>query len=227
MPMQTQVVISGCSGGGKSSLLGELQRRSYVTVIEPGRRIIAEQTRRGGNALPWSDMAAFLREALHVAEMDLKTIAWNAGPIFFDRVLIDAAAALQRLRVPGVVHQHLPHRTGRQCQKVIAVLRGQLRATQLQVRLVHEGGGFEDVAHAPQLQARGARIRMRLAGDLHHYHRESLATEAADTHLITCGAGGAFLHPTHGAVVGRATLLANTSDRLDMKSLAVVMSLSW
>ncbi|WP_340168551.1 AAA family ATPase [Parasphingorhabdus sp.] len=97
MPMQTQVVISGCSGGGKSSLLGELQRRSYVTVIEPGRRIIAEQTRRGGNALPWSDMAAFLREALHVAEMDLKTIAWNAGPIFFDRGLIDAAAALQRL----------------------------------------------------------------------------------------------------------------------------------
>jgi len=95
--MQTQVVISGCSGGGKSSLLGELQRRGYATVVEPGRRIIAEQTRQGGNALPWSDMAAFLREALHVAEIDLKTIAWNAGPIFFDRGLIDAAAALQRL----------------------------------------------------------------------------------------------------------------------------------
>jgi hypothetical protein len=47
------------------------------------------------------------------------------------------------------------------------------------------------------LEARGARIRMRLAGDLHHYHRESLANEAGDTHLITCGAGGAFLHPTH------------------------------
>jgi hypothetical protein len=45
------------------------------------------------------------------------------------------------------------------------------------------------------LEAHGARIRVRLAGDLHHYHRETLAAE--DTHLVTCGAGGAFLHPTH------------------------------
>jgi hypothetical protein len=45
------------------------------------------------------------------------------------------------------------------------------------------------------LEAGGARIRLRLAGDLHHYHRETLAAE--DTHLVTCGCGGAFLHPTH------------------------------
>jgi hypothetical protein len=51
------------------------------------------------------------------------------------------------------------------------------------------------------LEARGARIRMRLAGDLHHYHRESSSTGSNDTHLITCGAGGAFLHPTHGVDV--------------------------
>lgn len=51
------------------------------------------------------------------------------------------------------------------------------------------------------LEARGARIRARLAGDLHHYHRETLEHDAAtgsDSHLVTCGAGGAFLHPTHG-----------------------------
>jgi hypothetical protein len=49
------------------------------------------------------------------------------------------------------------------------------------------------------LEARGAHIRMRLAGDLHHYHRETLAAvgHRADTHLVTCGSGGAFLHPTH------------------------------
>ena len=47
------------------------------------------------------------------------------------------------------------------------------------------------------LEARGARIRLRLAGDLHHYHRESLASAGGDTHLVTCGTGGAFLHPTH------------------------------
>jgi predicted ATPase len=95
--MQSRVVISGCSGGGKSTLLGELQRRGHVTVAEPGRRIITGQIRRGGNALPWADMAAFLREALRVAAMDLERIAWCAGPVFFDRGLIDAATGLQRL----------------------------------------------------------------------------------------------------------------------------------
>jgi hypothetical protein len=47
------------------------------------------------------------------------------------------------------------------------------------------------------LEARGARIRLRLAGDLHHYHRESLDAAGGTTHLVTCGASGAFLHPTH------------------------------
>lgn len=95
--MPTQVVISGCSGGGKSTLLGELRRRGHTAVDEPGRRIIVEQIRQGGNALPWTDIEAFLREALHVAAMDVESTAWGVGPVFFDQGLIDAAAALQRL----------------------------------------------------------------------------------------------------------------------------------
>jgi hypothetical protein len=55
------------------------------------------------------------------------------------------------------------------------------------------------------IEARGARIRLRLAGDLHHYHRSSLAAE--DTHLVTCGTGGAFLHPTHGLHVAAPKVL--------------------
>lgn len=50
------------------------------------------------------------------------------------------------------------------------------------------------------IEARGAHIRVRLAGDLHHYVRETLARDSLndrDTHLVTCGCGGAFLHPTH------------------------------
>lgn len=40
----------------------------------------------------------------------------------------------------------------------------------------------------------GQRIRLRLAGDLHHYMRWK-----NDVHglLVTCGTGGAFTHPTH------------------------------
>ena len=47
--------------------------------------------------------AAFLREALSVAAMDLEGAARDAGPVFFDRGLIDAAAALQRLPVAAAI----------------------------------------------------------------------------------------------------------------------------
>ncbi|QQN51116.1 AAA family ATPase [Stutzerimonas balearica] len=97
MRMQQLVVISGCSGGGKSTLLEALRRRGYAVVEEPGRRVIAEQSRNAGDGLPWVDMAAFLHEALRVARLDLERVASATGPVFFDRGLIDAAAALQRL----------------------------------------------------------------------------------------------------------------------------------
>jgi hypothetical protein len=54
-------------------------------------------------------------------------------------------------------------------------------------------------------EAHGARIRLRLAGDLHHYHRATLDSE--DTHLVTCGCGGAFLHPTHSLDVAAPKVL--------------------
>ncbi len=46
----------------------------------------------------------------------------------------------------------------------------------------------------------GCRIRMRLAGDIHHYARETAKADHQfqyDDMLITSGGGGAFLHPTH------------------------------
>ena len=41
--MDRFVVISGCSGGGKSTLLAESGRRGYAVVEEPGRRIVQNQ----------------------------------------------------------------------------------------------------------------------------------------------------------------------------------------
>jgi predicted ATPase len=62
--MNRFVVISGCSGGGKSTLLAELGRRGYAAVEEPGRRIVREEMEGEGSALPWVDTAAFLRRAI-------------------------------------------------------------------------------------------------------------------------------------------------------------------
>jgi predicted ATPase len=46
------VTISGCSGGGKSTLLLELRQRGFATIEEPGRWIVVEELKRGGRALP-------------------------------------------------------------------------------------------------------------------------------------------------------------------------------
>lgn len=100
------VVISGCSGGGKSTLLAELARRGFPTVSEPGRRIVEEELRGGGKALPWVDLAAFARRAIDMAAEDRRQAAHKSGWVFFDRSLIDAAVALQ-------------HATGRSASAVL------------------------------------------------------------------------------------------------------------
>ena len=112
--MDNFVIISGCSGGGKSTLLEELFRRGYATVSEPGRRIIAEETATGGSALPWLDLTAFARRAIDMALEDRREATNKTGWIFFDRGLIDAAAALQHetggpnLESLGRVHLYHP-----------------------------------------------------------------------------------------------------------------------
>lgn len=89
------ILITGCSGGGKSTLLEALKSRGHAGVTEPGRRVITKQHEIGGDALPWADMVGFAREALALAKSDLETMAHTEGPVFFDRGTIDAATALQ------------------------------------------------------------------------------------------------------------------------------------
>ncbi len=91
------VVISGCSGGGKSSLLAELQAHGYATVEEPGRRVIRDALPGDGSALPWTQMESFLRRAFDLAVADRAAAERLHGCVFFDRSLIDAAAGLERV----------------------------------------------------------------------------------------------------------------------------------
>lgn len=102
--MENFVTISGCSGGGKSTLLAEFRQRGFATIEEPGRRIVAEQIKCGGRALPWIDPVAFARRAIEVSLADRAIADASAAPwVFFDRGLIDAAAALEYLTGESVV----------------------------------------------------------------------------------------------------------------------------
>jgi predicted ATPase len=110
--MNQFVVISGCSGGGKSTLLAELSRRGYATVEEPGRRIVIEETEAQGLALPSVDMAAFARRAITMALQDRQAAAALSGWVFFDRGLVDAATALEHVTgepLAGLCQKHRYH----------------------------------------------------------------------------------------------------------------------
>lgn len=96
--MDNFVVISGCSGGGKSTLLSELEQQGYTVVEEPGRRVVQAETQVGGSALPWVDMAAFLRRAMAVAQEDYEKAGAGGGQwVFFDRGWVDAVSAFEAL----------------------------------------------------------------------------------------------------------------------------------
>ncbi|HEY4831121.1 MAG TPA: AAA family ATPase, partial [Waddliaceae bacterium] len=84
------VVISGCSGGGKSTLLSELVNRGYSVVLEPGRQIVKEQTAIGGDALPWINLNKFLELALSRYLFQFNSQNESQKLIFFDRGIIDA-----------------------------------------------------------------------------------------------------------------------------------------
>ncbi|WP_082461156.1 AAA family ATPase [Devosia sp. Leaf64] len=92
--MNGLIIISGCSGGGKSTLLTELSRRGFAVIEEPGRRIVIEEEAAGGSALPWLDLKGFLTRAVSLSREDLATASTLDGPVFFDRGLFDALSGL-------------------------------------------------------------------------------------------------------------------------------------
>ena len=90
------ILITGCSGGGKSTLLDELERRGHAVVREPGRRLIA------AGITPWGDLPGFLTAIADMARADLGWHADATRPVFYDRGLIDALAGLERNGGPTV-----------------------------------------------------------------------------------------------------------------------------
>jgi predicted ATPase len=94
---ERMVVISGCSGGGKSALIAELGLRGYPTFPEPGRQVAKEQALVGGDALPARDLRRFAELCIARASYFFNVADPAEKPVFFDRSIIDAVNALARL----------------------------------------------------------------------------------------------------------------------------------
>jgi predicted ATPase len=83
------VAITGCSGGGKSSLLAELAARGYRTFPEPGRQIVKEQTPIGRPNIISDDPVLFGELCIARTLHRMIEAADGPGPMFFDRTHID------------------------------------------------------------------------------------------------------------------------------------------
>jgi predicted ATPase len=99
------VVISGCSGGGKSSLLRELANHGYRVFAEPGRQIVKEQNFIGGDGIPSKDTGKFVELCVSRAMHNMILAAATTSHVFFDRSIIDNVNGLQQL--PGGAPPHL------------------------------------------------------------------------------------------------------------------------
>lgn len=93
------VVISGCSGGGKSTLLEALAVRGIATFAEPGRQIVKAELAAGGDALPWRDVQAFAHACIRLGRRQYEAAQAHALS-FHDRSVVDAASALAFMQAP-------------------------------------------------------------------------------------------------------------------------------
>lgn len=102
------VVISGCSGGGKSTLISELSKQGYSVIPEVGREIVKEQLAKKEPITPWENPQEFC-ELL----MDRSIIAYNNALrlletknriIFFDRSFIEGVSYFKKLNINKYDH---------------------------------------------------------------------------------------------------------------------------
>jgi predicted ATPase len=98
------VVLSGCSGAGKSSLLRELARRGYRVFAEPVRQIIKEQTYIGGDALPGKDFYKLVELSVSRSMNNMISAAAARSHVFFDRSIVDMFSGLERMKVSVPTH---------------------------------------------------------------------------------------------------------------------------
>jgi predicted ATPase len=99
------VVISGCSGGGKSSLMRELADRGFRVFAEPCRQIIKEQNFIGGDAIPSKDSYKCMELCVSRTMHNMIMAAPTTSHVFFDRSIVDSVSGLQRM--PGGAPAHL------------------------------------------------------------------------------------------------------------------------
>jgi predicted ATPase len=94
------IVITGASGGGKSSIIEMLERRGHICVHEAGRAVVREELDAGGDALPWENATAFRDRLLERSITLFDGVRERRKPVFFDRGIPDATGYSKLIGAP-------------------------------------------------------------------------------------------------------------------------------
>lgn len=85
---------------GKTAIVHHLSELGYHCVPESGRAIIRQQTAEGGDALPWSNPAAFAKLMFNSSLEDYFRLITESAPVFFDRGSPDVISYLELNGLP-------------------------------------------------------------------------------------------------------------------------------
>ncbi len=97
--MKNVFVITGAPGGGKTSIISELESRGFRCLQEESRMLIKELLDSGSRALPWIDMLAFNRLLLE-RQVRQYLCAPDGEACFFDRSFVDNLGYLKHSYIP-------------------------------------------------------------------------------------------------------------------------------
>lgn len=108
---QKFVVISGCSSGGKSTLLAKLNAQGYTVIPEAGRVLVKEQLQTNGDITPWQNPVMFCEELIRRSiaayqQAELLIASAKDHLIFFDRSFLDGISYYQTLLEDDKKYDH-------------------------------------------------------------------------------------------------------------------------
>lgn len=95
------IVISGCSGGGKSTLISELSKVGYAVVHEAATEIVNQQLKENGQKTPWQNPGGFCKLLIEKTLEDFHRAKAMTGVyaniVFFDRSYLEGIRYYKRL----------------------------------------------------------------------------------------------------------------------------------
>lgn len=101
--MNKLIIISGCSGGGKSTLVSELSNIGYSVIPEVGRVLVKEQIALNSGITPWQNPLVFCEmliersvAAYHQAEQ-MKNVKKQF--VFLDRSFLEGVSYYRTLKI--------------------------------------------------------------------------------------------------------------------------------